>query len=570
MHNKYYYFAARISAIFIPASVILYFAVHTGILPDNDYWGILNPILTDNGFSHKLASWLSRANEHVITIPKVLFAVNILLTGGNNTGLALIAWSAALIQVLLLILVIPTDIRKDPVRGTVLLLIISIFIFTPKAAHNWIMGMSGTMWMTANMFSVAAIALIYRFHSTGRHLCLWGGIASGLLAGFCYSTPLALWPALILGAFLLRFRPRHIFIIIAAATVAYVFYFARYVHPPYHPSAENSPYKVGLFLLNFLGGLFINGPEYARFGMSLALVGIALSFLAVWLRSGKGGAWREESAPWLMLQLYAVGNGVLSGISRAGFGMDMALSSRYASLPAFFWLGLCAMWLIYFWRTERLRLYLPLPSAVIAVLISQMYMTSFNNVGMLLSKGTRKEVATVSLITGLYDELIIKETLTPAPEQLMLVMDRLQRIGHVPFNKWPEGWPHLGEKFDLKQLPVRDEKQYFGFFDEIAPFSSGMAKVRGWSYVPNEEISCVAIVNNDGVVRGLASPGISRPDVATALNMSNQTTGWEGYTQLIGGDQGLRVCVLVENSGQWYRLGQSLAIPHQPTNLTKD
>lgn len=545
---------ARLAAIFVPASVILYFAMHAGTLPDCDYWGVLESILTDNGFSRDISAWLVRSNDHIVIIPKILYAINILLTSGSNTGLALIAWSAALAQVLLLRLVITADIRKVPMRGTLLLLIISIFIFNTKAAHNWIWGMSGTMWMMANLFVVATITFVYRFHITGRQIWLWNSLLVGLLAGFCYSTPLALWPALMLGAFLLRFRPRYLILIVAATTVAYLFFLIGYVHPSYHPAFERSLYQIGLFALNFLGGLFIDGPEYAFFGRALALLGIILSVMVVWLQAREGEGWREECAPWLMLQMYALGNGVLSGISRAGFGIDVALSSRYASLPAFFWLGFCAMWLLYFWRTERLRLYLPLPSAVIAVLIFQMYMGSFDNVKLFLDREERKAVAAVSLITGIYDERILKEAITPMPEQLLPLVDRLKRIGHVPFNKWPEGCPRIDEKLEYAQMQVADGKQFFGSVDVITPFSPEAAKVQGWSYVPNGKIRCVAIINSDGIVRGLAVQSQDRPDVATVLKIGTIKTGWEGYTRLVGGDSNLRACVLFDDTRQWFQL----------------
>jgi len=570
LNHKFYIGIVHLLAIFLPSIVILYFAIHTGVLPDYDYWGVLGHILTDNGFSLDINSLSHRANEHLVIIPKMLYGLNIILTGGSNTALALIAWGASLVQVILLIPVIPADIRKKPARGTVFLLIISIFIFTPKAAHNWIWGMSGTMWITANMFVVASISMMYRFNITKQQGWLWTSMLAGLMASICYSTSLVLWPAVLLGACLFRIRSRHLMFIVAVTIAVYLFYILGYVRIPGHPDPELSLYKTILFVLNFLGGLFVSGPQYAYFGKIVALFGIILSGAVVWLRARERGAWREESAPWLMLQVYAIGNGALAGISRAGFGIDAALASRYASLPAFFWLGLCVMWLLYFWRTERLGPYLSLPAVVIALFIFQMYTGSFDYVKRMLNREERKAVASVSLITGIYDERMLKEAVTPLPAQLLALVDRLKRINHVPFNKWSEGWPHLDTKLDLAQLPVADGKQYFGWFDTITPFSPEAARVQGWSFVPNGKVRCVAIVNHDGIVRGLATPGLNRPDVATALKIKDIKTGWGGYTRLVDGDRELRACVLLYRCDQWYRLKQSLPVPGQPMNQIKN
>ncbi|HMB01776.1 MAG TPA: hypothetical protein VKS21_12380, partial [Spirochaetota bacterium] len=38
-----------------------------------------------------------------------------------------------------------------------LAVLLSWFLFSPSSAHNWMLGMSGTAWFTANMFFLAAL-----------------------------------------------------------------------------------------------------------------------------------------------------------------------------------------------------------------------------------------------------------------------------------------------------------------------------------------------------------------------------------------------------------------------------
>jgi len=563
MIDKLMLYAYRIMAIFIPALIILYVVLHTGILPDNDYWGILGQILTNEGFTHSFSSWLSRANEHIVVIPKVIFALNILLTHGNNTSLSLITWSIALVQVLLLITIIPPEIWNSRIKGTLLLLIISMFIFTPKAMHNWTLGMSGIMWITANLFIVASVISIYRFYASKQIGWLLGSLIAGLVSSFCYSTSLALWPALLIGGVLLRFKMHHLILIALTTIIAYIFFIIGYVHPSHHPGAEKSIWQIILFMLNFLGGIFISGHDYRRFGKILALLGIMLSVLVVWLDEQKDNdKYRKEYIPWVMLQIYAICNALLSGISRSGMGLQTALTSRYATLPAFFWLGLCAMWLLHFWHTDRLRLYLPIPSAVIAILIYQMYFDSYGLYHWAIQREDRKAVATISLLTETFDESIINEVVTHDPLQFQVILSRLKHVKHVPFDKWPENYPHLGVKMDIENIPSSDDEKYFGWFDTITPFSYDCAKVYGWAYIPTGKIHCIAIVNQDGIVRGLAIPILDRPDVAASLNIDINKVGWEGYTHIVDSDKELLACAMIDCTDQWFRLKQTHSIPH--------
>ena len=44
-----------------------------------------------------------------------------------------------------------------------MLFAVAAFTFSPRQAHNWILGMSGVAWITANFFSIAAIIALQRY-----------------------------------------------------------------------------------------------------------------------------------------------------------------------------------------------------------------------------------------------------------------------------------------------------------------------------------------------------------------------------------------------------------------------
>jgi hypothetical protein len=56
-------------------------------LPDSDYWGNISGLITESGVRLDLANLFRHNNEHIVVIPKLIYAANYLATSGSNTGL---------------------------------------------------------------------------------------------------------------------------------------------------------------------------------------------------------------------------------------------------------------------------------------------------------------------------------------------------------------------------------------------------------------------------------------------------------------------------------------------------
>jgi hypothetical protein len=81
-------------------------------------------------------------------------------------------------------------------------------------------------------------------------------------------------------------------------------------------------------------GNYLSGPlgrpwtHPGAFGYAVALIFAVLAVLASW-------RCRERPAlvlPWVMLGLFAIANAVLTGLGRAGLGVEQALTSRYVTV----------------------------------------------------------------------------------------------------------------------------------------------------------------------------------------------------------------------------------------------
>ena len=131
-------------------------------LPDSDYWGNISGIVTDTGVRLGLDTLLRHNNEHIVVIPKLVYAANYLVTSGSNTGL--IVYSLAVgIAITALLLFLARELLVDtPWRLLLCALLFPLAMFSAKLTHSYFLGMSGTIWLTADLFVILSAAALAR------------------------------------------------------------------------------------------------------------------------------------------------------------------------------------------------------------------------------------------------------------------------------------------------------------------------------------------------------------------------------------------------------------------------
>ena len=131
-------------------------------LPDNDYWSNVTGLITADGVKLTLGNLFRHNNEHIIVIPKLVYAANYWLTSGSNIGL--IVYSLALgaaCAALLLWLALPL-FRDAPIRMMLCAVLFPLAMFSAKLSHSYFLGMSGTIWLTADLFVILSAAALAR------------------------------------------------------------------------------------------------------------------------------------------------------------------------------------------------------------------------------------------------------------------------------------------------------------------------------------------------------------------------------------------------------------------------
>ncbi|MCU0543092.1 MAG: hypothetical protein MUE44_13120 [Oscillatoriaceae cyanobacterium Prado104] len=670
--------AASVIGISIPAAYVLYLILQAGDLSNFDYWWMTWNFYSTDGFSTNPFNWIFRANEHFVLIPAIIYALNIVITQGSNIGLCLVTWFLAWLQCHVSIALLPSNLRRSPLLFILLVLCISIFNFTPAAAHNWMRGFSGVHWVIANLFVICAIfclrsqAIILSYNNdltpgnefeinpqvrqgiennpmvrqglennpivrqrinslshsesplkrteeatfpqsneesigsveshpkrnqeTINHQIIspnitqqlisprsgtsamrqgfkplpalpqqdgWviGSILFGILGCMSYSTPLGLWPILCAASVVLRFPRRVTYLYFAVSIAIISLYFITYKTPSHHPSLTKiNPLKTLEYIPTYLGGIFSENIIAASIIGTLGLIAMA-GFIGYWLLGKKVD--RPQWLPWLSIQAYTVQTALMAAVSRSGFGVEQATVSRYATLPALFWMStiilavLCARELQPIPKIHN-RFLTPL-LAIVTVGIILMYGVGSQTASAIARRATYQPLVALSLQLGITDVGLIKERVGNRPAAFVGLIDALKTHNLVPFNrdiKQHNFCAPLNTKIDSNLLAAPKEGVP-GYFDTVTKLAPAAARVTGWIGDPDNNVKCIVILDRDNVVQGFAMSGFPRPDLAKIFGPAYEFAAWKGYIQTSQKETLLTAYASFKNREGWIALRHS-------------
>ncbi|MDJ0554299.1 MAG: hypothetical protein QNJ68_07665 [Microcoleaceae cyanobacterium MO_207.B10] len=552
-------------AILLPAFYVIFMISKAGELLNFDYWWMIKNIYSIDGFSTNIFNWMFRANEHFVLIPAIIYALNIVVTKGSNIGLCLATFFLASIQGILLIALVPNTLKKYRPTLLLLILFISIFNFTPAAAHNWMRGYSGVHWVIANLFVIASIFCVNKLLEFPENKWLVGSIILGILGCISYSTALGIWPILSAVAILYKLPKKITISYLFLSVLVISIYFLTYTTPSHHPSLSKlNLIDIVAYIPVYLGAIFTHNILVAS---AIGWVGLLLAgiFLIYWLFL----SYPQDCLPWLSIITYTFGTALMAAVSRSGFGAEQAITSRYATLPSLFWLSLII--LIFSWCQQqqpnpRKRWYFVTPLvAVLTILIILMYQVGTETYREIAHRATYQPLVALSVQLGIYDTTLIKEKVGNRPAAFLGLIDALKADGLVPFNrdiKKDNFCANLDEKIDSNLLIAKLPENLQGYFDTVTKFSPTTARVNGWvinkvknreNINSNSQIKCIAILNQENVVTGFGMSGFPRADVAKLLGAEYELSGWKGYIQADPNDV-LTAYVKLKNRQDWIAL----------------
>src|SRR5581483_10834821 len=143
---------AALSTLFASALMFKRATTPWASLPDNDYWWNIAGIITEQGVRLDPSALFRHNNEHIVLIPKLIYAANYLATSGSNIGLIVYSIVAGALCSTLLLTLVRAALLDSPLRLAICALLFPLIMLSTKLTHSYFLGMSGAIWLTADLF----------------------------------------------------------------------------------------------------------------------------------------------------------------------------------------------------------------------------------------------------------------------------------------------------------------------------------------------------------------------------------------------------------------------------------
>ena len=155
-----------------------------------------------------LANLFRHNNEHIVVIPKLIYAANYLATSGSNTGLIIYSLAVGIACTGLLLALARDTLRDTPCRLMLCALLFPLVMFSAKLTHSYFLGMSVTIWLTADLFVITSAAALARAIATESAAWLLVSLFAGVLGVLAYSTAIYMLIVLVLFCVAKLLRPK--------------------------------------------------------------------------------------------------------------------------------------------------------------------------------------------------------------------------------------------------------------------------------------------------------------------------------------------------------------------------
>lgn len=453
-----------------------------------DYWSFIDGFFGRDG-GMAVGELTRFQSQHLVSIPLVVYWVNMRLWGGSNItlGLFVVGVAAATVGVCWWWIADGDRVRGAP--RIALAVAIACIAFAPNGWWNFLRAMSGTAWWLSNLLVVVAITLAAKKR-------IVPAIVVSLLAIATYGTALAVWPALLV---VIGLRHRSVRAAVPAAvvgTAATVLYLVLRSRTGQSTTATaDGVLEVLSEAATLVGGLLVDGTGSARLlGAAVLVTLVAAATLAVRVAP-------EEAAPWVALGVVGAGNATLIAYSRGGgtlslFGGEaVVLHSRYSSIAALTWIAALGLALVALGPDAR-RPLRPLATAVVVAVALTAALGGADSIGDPAGQDDLGDHLRVGAAAG--GPWLVFE---PFPELTPL----LASIGHHPFDsRYDGGCGLLDTTIDADDTsPTGREVTSSRPVVRVEPRRPSAVLISASVDRPGWDVECAAVTDGDGAVIGV-------------------------------------------------------------------
>ncbi len=505
------------------------------VLPDADYWANIFGLITEGGVDFNLAALFRHNNEHLVVIPKLIYIANYVAASGSNIGLISYSIVAGGLCAALLLIFTYDLFRDAPWRLVLCAVLFPIVMFSAKLTHSYFYGMSGTIWLTADLFVIASAAALARAVATGRASWLYLSLAAAVLGILSYST--AIYMLLVLMVFSAAYlaipslrgqlpRTPLVATLLANSTLLTIVVAYAAHGSTSRPSSEFNSLQLIDFMLIYIGGALAEGPWRRPAGALILAAGAAA--ITALIRQGRG----KETLLWSILYLFAPFNALMSGFGRLGtLGLNAAGASRYQSVTAISLVATIVLVLAALPQSSALPRaaiakamgFLALIGIGVGILADRSFLRSYT------ARNANKAITEIALRQGTEDIAAIQAA-TPAVGELTRMLPALRAASHVPFDRQTrcEDW--------IGKTAARTGGSANGAIEAVSLYRTlggqEALSLSGWAVEAGIGAECIAVADDDGTVIGAGASAFRRPDLKSVDRRPSARIGWKAVAPL--------------------------------------
>jgi hypothetical protein len=287
-------------------------------------------------------------------------------------------------------------------------------------------------------------------------------------------------------------------------------------HPRSHPALDFDPIGLVAFVLTYLGGSISNGYWQPLFGLAILGAGI------IAIRDLLAKQRVYDILLWVTLFFFAPFNGLMTGIGRLGFGIIVAMSSRYQSVTVISLIAAIALILAALPKEPVSRRDLRIRYVGIAALLGMaiFFATNSKSIKPYAKRLEDKPFAEIALRLDLAGDQHIKAA-TKAMGQVRRILPALRAAHHVPFNTRSRCEDVMGQHLLIVlSAPAGAIEGMMTY--TVSQETRTAIELSGWAVQAGEPVECIAVVNGNGVVVGAGT--------ATSRLQSASRFSWRAVT----------------------------------------
>ncbi len=530
-----------------------------------DYWHVVTD-LKDIESLHLRVLW-QQHNDHRIIFPEIVFATDMLLFHGLQILPLVASFLCYLAMWVLIARALIADTKLSAAVRALAILLAGIMMGWRGSAQ--VVGVPFLLqWTLLQVMVLLALWLLWRAKDTQKLGYLAAAIACAVVANYSAANGLFLWPILLIAAWILRLRLRHLSILALAAVISSTTFFIGYhstgklnlsnflVHPVY--SFE--------FLCSYLSVPF--GLVQPGLGVCLGLASLAGFCILVVLAARNRLLTTEPGILLFGSYVFTVATAVLISSGRMDPTDPTFLSAkaeRFVSIPVVTWAVLiaAALWVTYRrgWKIASYVIALLTVALLLKVLPrTRVWVQSHDNTI------REQQWATLSIESGIFDPELVRKVY-PDPNLVTIALPALRTyyvsIYSFAYSRWLS--QPVSSEFATSQVPGSGE------ITQVYPLRGGL-EVLGWAegaehatYFPK-----IVFVNDRSQIVGFGRRLKLGLPVGLASLRTPASIAWVGFVEFTDRSKTFSAYVIDRRARTLTPIGSSVSFPDVQAAATQE